>query len=341
MCDMTFINVSGFFTSGSSAVVDLLKEFSDTYECKAEIRIIKDPYGISQLEHSLVDSWELINSSAAIADFLSLCRICSRTGGGSFPLARAGLSYCKTMSKDFMTITEEYIDDLTSYKYAQDFYHTKFKKSYFKYVIDRCGRGLDKATKGNIKSLKKCIPQSYFSAPTQEQFNAATQKYFEKLYAEQAKNGRYIILDQAVSPNNPTVINRYFKSAKMIIVDRDPRDMFIDDIFNWGEKYFEDMHSRDAGYKYAIRQKALRKGIVDDPNILCVRFEDVVLNYDVTKKKIMEFVGFSEEDHIRKREFLQVERSAKNVGIWKGKYEEYKDAIDAIAEEVPELCYNN
>ena len=79
MSNMMFINVSGFFTSGSSAVVDLLKEFDDTYECKAEVRIIKDPYGISQLEHSLVDSWELINSSAAIMDFLKLCKISAYT----------------------------------------------------------------------------------------------------------------------------------------------------------------------------------------------------------------------------------------------------------------------
>lgn len=340
MNEKMFINVSGFITSGSSAVVDLLKEFDGTYECEAEIRIIRDPYGICDLESAVVENWQLINSTAAVFDFLEMCKKCSRTGGGKIPWARFGLSYNKTISKDFMEITKKYVDELTSYTYLADFYHIKSKKRYYKYVIDRCRAGLDKVTDGKIKPSKKNIPKCYFIKPTQEQFNIATQNYFEELYSEQFKIGKYIILDQAVSPNNPTVIHRYFKNAKMIVVDRDPRDMFIDDIFNWGERFFDDMHTKESGYKYALRQKALRGNRIDDPDILYVRFEDVILKYEETTKKIMDFLGFSEKDHVRKREFLQVERSSKNVGIWKAKYEEYKEAIDAIVAEVPELCYN-
>ena len=74
MSKTTFINVAGFFGSGSSAVVDLLKEFKGFNECDAEIRFVKDPYGISQLENALVNQWELVNSAAAIADFREMCR---------------------------------------------------------------------------------------------------------------------------------------------------------------------------------------------------------------------------------------------------------------------------
>ena len=35
---MKFIDVTGYFYSGSSAVVDLIREYDDIYECKAEIR---------------------------------------------------------------------------------------------------------------------------------------------------------------------------------------------------------------------------------------------------------------------------------------------------------------
>ena len=129
MNDMTFINVAGYFGTGSSAVVDLLKEFKDFYECDAEIRFIKDPYGISQLENALVNQWELVNSAAAIADFREMCRKGCRPGGNN-PFAKAGLAYKQRIATDFMDIVDEYIGRLTEYQYIGDFYHFKFKKPY-------------------------------------------------------------------------------------------------------------------------------------------------------------------------------------------------------------------
>ena len=124
---MTFVDVSGFFTSGSSAMVDLLKEFRGFYESNAEIRFIKDPYGIAQLENSLVNQWELINSSAAISDFLELCRKGCRNGKGL--LSPAGYNLKNTISPDFMRYTKEYVSSLSEYTYKIDFYHYKFKKT--------------------------------------------------------------------------------------------------------------------------------------------------------------------------------------------------------------------
>ena len=106
-----FVNVSGFFFSGSSAMVDLLKEFEDFYESNAEIRFIKDPYGVAQLEDALINRWELINSSAAISDFLTMCEKGCRNGKGLF--SPAGFNLKKTISNDFMQITHDYIDELT------------------------------------------------------------------------------------------------------------------------------------------------------------------------------------------------------------------------------------
>ena len=74
MKDITFVSVSGFCSSGSSAVIDLLKEIKGCYVPDAEIRFIKDPYGIVEMEDALVNHWEFINSSAAISDFLDICK---------------------------------------------------------------------------------------------------------------------------------------------------------------------------------------------------------------------------------------------------------------------------
>ena len=84
MQDTTFVIVSGFCSSGSSAVIDLLKEFKGFYEPNAEIRFLRDPYGISDLEKALVNQWDLINSTAAISDFLDIMRKSARPKGVSY-----------------------------------------------------------------------------------------------------------------------------------------------------------------------------------------------------------------------------------------------------------------
>jgi len=149
---------------------------------------------------------------------------------------------------------------------------------------------------------------------------------------------KYIILDQAISPNNPLVIYKYFDRAKLIIVDRDPRDMYVDDIL-WGELLDKDLHTSESGRRYAIRQRALRGNPVEDSNVLYIRFENLILNYHDTTKEIMDFLGFEKKNHINERMFLKTELSLKNVGIWKKYYDKYKDALDTIAEMLPDLCY--
>lgn len=338
MNDTTFIGVSGYFGSGSSAVVDLLKEYRNTYECLAEIRIIKDPYGICELEHALTDGWELLNSAAAIRDFLWLSKICSRPG--KMPWSRPGLGYRETINKDYMKITQTYIEKLSDFQYKSDFYYQKFKKNYFRYVTDRCRLGLERLFKGKIRISNYNMKPSYFAKPTHDEFNKATQEYFAELFKNYTKKDEenFIILDQAISPNNTQVIHRYFEKAKLIIVDRDPRDIFIEGI-RWGETKDLDMHTAEAGRKYVIKHLALRDNLCEDADVLNINFEDLVLDYEASVRRIEEFLGFPSANHENPKKYLQPEKSSKNVALWKKYYNDYKAALDVIHEELPQYCY--
>jgi len=340
MNKITFVNVAGFFGSGSSAAVDLLKEFKDFYECDAEIRFIKDPYGVSQLENVLINQWELVNSAAAIADFRELCMKACRRGGKN-PFAKAGLGYRKSITPDFMEIVDQYIDKLTDYTYQGDYYHFKFKKTYLKYVIDRIRFAVEYYSNGKIKAANRSLRPLCFSHPSQERFNEATQWFMETLFQNHNKgtNHSYILLDQAISPNNPDVIHRYFRDAKMIIVDRDPRDTFVNEYF--AICYIDnDYNSVEGGRRYAMRQRALRSGLVEDPNILKINFEDLIIHYEESKKTIADFLNIPLENHLYPKKFLKPEVSIKNIGLWKKYYNDFKYTIDTIEKEIPELCYN-
>lgn len=337
--NIKFINVAGFFWSGSSAVVDLLKEYRHFYECDAEIRFIKDPYGISQLETSLVEHWELINSAAAIADFREMCRKGCRPGNHFY--SQAGMGYANRIAKDFMKLVDEYIARLTEYTYIADYYHFKFKKSYLKYLIDRYRTGIEFYTNGKLKVGNRKLRPLCFSHPTQEQFNEATKWFFDALFHEHADEDKdmYVVLDQAVSPSNTQVIHRYFNDSKMIIVDRDPRDMFVSEL-RTGAVVGKDVDLKEAGRRFAMRQKAMRSSMIIDEDVLYIHFEDLVLHYDETKKQIEFFLGLNPAEHLTPQKYLDPSVSQKNAGLWKNYYDKYKEALDSIKENVPELCYN-
>ena len=84
--DCQYVCVLGYGWSGSSAVVDLLKEFEENWDPEVEFRILKDPHGVMDLEHTLVDQWDALNVDIAIRDFLDFAtflNIFTRQGVGS------------------------------------------------------------------------------------------------------------------------------------------------------------------------------------------------------------------------------------------------------------------
>lgn len=339
MKNLTFVIVTGFSSSGSSAVIDLLKEFRGFYESNAEIRFIADPYGIADLETALVEKWDLINCSAAISDFLEVMRKSARPRGLMLPM---GFGLKKTISPDFLKITQDYIDSLTDYTYKTDYYHYKFKKSFIKYQLDRYRWGVERLSKGKLKVRNRNIATCYFAHPSPEKFNEATKEYLDRLFEKQAKenNCSHIILDQAVSVNKTDQIHRYFNKAKMILVDRDPRDMYCDDV-NWGDNMDEHYETKEAAERYVIRAKAQRENIKPDADVLNLKFEDVIINYDETCKRIIDFLGLPSDIHTVRGKFLKPEVSIKNIGIWRKFYPTCKDAIDVLEKELPELCYDS
>lgn len=188
------------------------------------------------------------------------------------------------------------------------------------------------------KTANRHIEDCYMCRPTQQKFNEAVTSYIEKIFSQQIESGfTYILLDQAISPNNTQVIHRYFKKAKMIIVTRDPRDMYVDDV-RWGENLEKDLNSEEAGLRYALKQKALREGIVIDKDILTISFENLCLEYDNSVKKIEDLIGLTSKNHVTPKKYFKPEVSSKNVGIWKNEYEKYRKAIDKIYEIIPQYC---
>ena len=68
----------------------------------------------------------------------------------------------------------------------------------------------------------------YFSYISEEQFLALTKKYTNSLFeAANVENAPFFMVDQLVPASNIARYTRYFDDLLAIIVERDPRDLYI------------------------------------------------------------------------------------------------------------------
>lgn len=336
---MKFINVTGYLSSGSSAVVDYIREFENTAVCKTEIRFIRDPFGIIDLDYALTQKWENERASYAIWKFLDYSKKWARFNRR--PLSPAGHSYKKFLNKDYYRITKDYINSLTDFRIQMSHYCTTFDQNYFSYVANRIKKNIEKKSKGKFRIANRKLRKVYFAHPDENYFIEKTRNYIEDLFAQlSGEDNKLIILDQALPPDDLFLTDRYFRDCVNIIVERDPRDMFINDICDmdilWKKNELE-----EAGKQFVIFFKTIHeKTKVGHDPCLRIRFEELCLDYENTCRKISDFLGFKEEQHKNPRNFFNPMISKNNVGIHKKYYKQYKTAIDYIYNELKDYCWN-
>ena len=69
-----------------------------------------------------------------------------------------------------------------------------------------------------------------------------------------------------------------------------------------------------------------------------VTFEQMIYHYDEYVKKVLDFVGISEKNHVQKRKFFDPEKSIKNTKLWE-KTDKYADAVAIIEKELPDMLH--
>lgn len=170
---------------------------------------------------------------------------------------------------------------------------------------------------------------------TVPQYRRIASKYLKSLL-ETIPSEEYLVMDNMASITNPKkdVLSGYFGNTKILASCRDPRDIYTaarnlpgndwvpkdPKVFvKWYENYWN---------KFQYKK---------NKNVLLIRFEDFVFNYDKTSKKITKFLGLSESTHLNKRKYFNPEVSKNNIGIYKN----YADqsAIKYIEKNLNKLLY--
>ena len=331
MMNYSFVAVSGYGKSGSGACVDILKEFEYIGGLDREFRIAKDPFGLIDLESSLVSNWEFVRHNTAIHNFIDYCNMLGRNEG---LFTKTGKGFSDLLDVNFLNETNRYIESITDFKYFGDTLLQRYNLSVKELLIQRLRSKLKLANK----------KQMYFSKPSKDKFLSATNFYIRNLFDNFANknNLKVIVLDQAIPPNNISKSILYFNNPKIIIVDRDPRDIYATMIL---EKRLlgADIANSDSFEKYLIWHKSIRQQSTSDinnpdldGNILRLNFESFFVDYDNTLKRIKEFLSV---DFYHKDKGLRFspDTMQEHVGIWRNFSDQY--TISRIKEELIESCF--
>lgn len=323
------ITCASYGGTGSSAITDLLKEFKS---CKSfgdfEFSFLHYPNGIRDLELSILDRNSRLNTSYMIYQFFKTNK-------------RIEKEYKKYFGDTYFELTKKYIESLVqiSWNGTSELYTNNENKALkLLYRILNKLFNIVKLKKEGVYFQKQNYPL-YSCYISKEQFYRHTQNYLNKLFENLDKEEKYekIILDQLVPSSDINSYLNYFKDLRVIVVDRDPRDLYILNREFWKEGWIPENINTYIKYFKTIRMHQNYE-IEDKNKVLRIRFEDLVYSYEETLKKILLFLELNEEDHLDKKQFFNPEISIKNTNL-QVKYLKYKKEVEMIENELKEFCY--
>jgi len=334
---MQIITCAGYHGTGSSAITNLVSEFSNVKSLGAyEFRFLHDPYGISDLEYNLVENHNRLNSGRAMKKYLKYVDFLSAN------LIKK--KYEKFFDDQFRSLSYKYIDDLTECRYNGYWHYDLIDKGrlyYYSYrLLTKLVKIPRKFFRQNVEKPYKLIRHeiSYCAYPSEEEFLSKTKYYTTELFkCANRENFDYLMIDQLFPPSNIDRYLRYIEDdIKIIVVDRDPRDLYLWETLYWkGTIIPRNVEDFCTWYEVTRRHRDIEN--YNSQNVLFIQFEDLIFNYESSVKKICAFIGFSPEDHIHKKELFDPEVVMKKTQLYK---EHQDEKIAYIQKRLKKYCYN-
>ena len=308
---MKIITCASYFGSGSSAVTDLVSEYSSVHpNTEFEFRFIHDPDGISDLEYHLVENHNRECSGYALKRFIKFSRFNSGTWFNK--------KYERYFHGNYRKYTQEYVDKLTDFSFKGFWQYDLAAKGRFRYYfIGVFNKVFIKLKLEKPQVLPKEI--TYCSNPGEEKFLALTQEYVSNLMEclnEEKKP--YMVIDQVVPSSNIDRCTRYFKDdIYTIVIDRDPRDIYMlcKTIWRWDHIFPHDSVETWCKWFRYVRESASKRSTSD--KVLYLQFEDFIYHYNDVKEKIEKLTGLDPKDHTLQFSRMNPKRSFHNTQIWK------------------------
>ncbi|MDY5684131.1 MAG: hypothetical protein SPG48_11320 [Treponema sp.] len=321
------ITCTGYGNSGSSAATDFLREFSNVNSIGSnfEFTFLHENDGIADLEYNFTEGHRL-KTDLAVKRFIKFIKSIKH-------------QYNPYFNNKFYDLTIEYLNNLNlcewkgwwhrAFEVDDDFYRKRKFYDYAKFSYNIKNH----KNKYNLYEPDKWRPsytpfskQYYRSLWNEEEkadFIFQTKSYLNSLFSNcsDQNNSDFLLFDQLLPPINPAKYEKYFDYIKTIVVDKDPRDIYFSNKIFWGNRFFP----TDNVDVFIEWFKQTRNSKNNTKNILYIKLEDMIYNYESSAEKIINFIGLNPSEHCYKRKFFDPAKSISNTRLW-----EKFDIVDKV-----------
>ena len=317
------VGICGYGYTGSGAVLDLMKETDGCRVIETEFMLPYFPDGLEDLEYHLMEQpSRFFSSDIALLRFRELTRKMAKQPGNVCNRASHG---------EFGRLSEEYIRAVTQITwkgywvvepYIAESDAARIRRKVLRHIIPRDSALREKACRDLYFSIR---PDAFYEK---------TEAYLKAIVGEKG-TGEAVVINQPYPANAPERSMRLFgKGAKAIIVDRDPRDVYLLCRDHVKPRWIPTGSVEDfiAYYRQLHAPKA------ENPDILYLRFEDFIFDYERSRERVFSFLGIDPERHTRKRQFFNPDVSRRNILLFRKEGAREAD-IRRIETELAEYLY--
>ena len=317
---LKILSCAGFGNTGSSIVTDFFSEFSCIKVVGGssfEFGLLHEPDGIRDLENALVEGNRL-KTDLAIKRFIKLVKNLNENNP-------SGPNYRDYFNNHFLEYTQDYLRDLNVIRWSNGWWHRIYDEVDRKGIKEKIRFKVDSfnfSKKVNSKNYSLYETNSwkpsyveydtqYFCKVEKADFKNKTKKYLQRLFLELANGDEYLLFDQLFPSNVDEEYLGYFDFAKVILVDRDPADLYFMNKVFWGSGYIpsEDVNTFIQWYKET------RSNVYRSDNILKINFEDMIFKTDETQRLLCDFIGIDIAQHDMPNTYLFLDKSITNTQV--------------------------
>lgn len=330
------VSTCSFGSTGSSAVSDYLKECEGTQVLdKFEFTVATTTDGLTDLEYQLVK--KNTRQSSSICAIQRFQKLIEHFKGSWNRHTGIPISEIERITNDFLdAITQVQYVGMSPriYKAGNETINRVIGNSL---IMVRIIRPLEK--KGFIKKNHDFYPldKVRLSVHPENFYDEAKKFIRELLKGMGADLNKIVVLDQAFSGSDPSSGFPFFEDPYAVIVDRDPRDVYIfaKEVLLSRGRFMPTENVKDFITYYRVIRSS-KKSMEKDKHCLYLQFEDMVYDYDHTVPRIDEFLHVQNN---RKKTIFDPSMSVANTNLIK-KYPKYADDVKQIEKELPEYLFD-
>lgn len=338
---MRIISSTGYGFTGSTAITDLVKEYSGVETCKYsgyELKFFHDTKGIINLKNYMVNNRTPAAMNDAALDYLNKCKEWASSG--------TAMNYELFFGNQFMKHSLKYLENLGGeiYMDVHDFSNLSNFENFITRVVNKLQYTWHSLTYKEPYGQKHLRPiplfadnkRNYLFDLDEDKFTNITKLYFQCLMNAFTEK-EFANIHELVPISLIDECCRYFDDIYIITTERDPRDIYLNAKHRW---LTLDHPSKDVVF-FCEHYKWLRSLIpkTKKKEVIKIQFEDLVFDYEKTVKRIEDFCGLNSENHINKKQFFNPDKAKLNCNLI-GVYKEEKRNIEYIERELTDWLFD-